>query len=104
MTPKISTAESLKARSMATTFSQTQEKTANSLVTKSLKMKHPTAKSLKMKNPVAKNFLTKYAAKKNDKSKNLTAKTPVVKKSTKKIDFKSFKSKGKLSNSNRTNK
>ena len=49
--PKIST-----AKSPATTFSPTQGKTANRLVTKSLKMKHPTAKSLEMKNPAVKNL------------------------------------------------
>ena len=47
--PKISTAESLKVKSPATTFSPTQGKTANTLVTKSLKMKYPTEKSPKMK-------------------------------------------------------
>ena len=54
--PKISTAESLKVKSPATTFSPTQGMTADSLVTKSLKMKYPTAKSLRMKNPVVKNL------------------------------------------------
>ena len=35
-------------KSPAITFSPTQGKTANSVVTKSLKMKYPTAKSLKV--------------------------------------------------------
>ena len=47
--PKISTAESLKVKSPATAFSPTQRKTANTLVTNSLKMKYPKEKSPKKK-------------------------------------------------------
>ena len=84
--PKISTAESLKVKNPATTFSPTQGKTANSLVAKSLKMKNPTAKSLKMKKSVRKKPIDKICNKEKLQR-----------------NCKSFKSKSKVSNSNKTN-
>ena len=102
--PQISTAENLKVKSPATTFSLTQGKTANSLVTKSQKMKYPTAKSLKMKKSACKNPLNRICNKSKLHTKNLTAKTPAVEKSTKeKNTCESFKSKGEICNSNITN-